>query len=128
MRAEQREALEHVCDTQEKLAQRWANPQVYKFGKFRQIWVMLCVAVDGGKFVWSVSTRIANLRKRNFKNVSLWTASERLRARSILIDQLDGVGSLLGEDEFETTKALHINRKLIEAEYGVVMAPQILGN
>lgn len=128
MRAEQREALEHVCDTQEKLAQRWANPQVYKFGKFRQIWVMLCVAVDGGKFVWSVSTRIANLRKRNFKSVALWTTSERLRVRSILLDQLNGVGSVLGEEEFESSKALHINRKLTEEEYSIVMSPQILGN
>lgn len=128
MRAEQREALEHVCDTQEKLAQRWANPQVYRFGKLRQIWVMLCVAVDGGKFVWSVSARIANPGKRNFKSVALWTTSERLRARSILIDQLDGVGLLLGEEEFESTKALHINRKLTEEEYSIVMSPQILGN
>lgn len=130
MRPEQRLALDNICKTQEDLQTVWDNPAIFKFNHKYQAWVTLCLAEDGPDkhLVWTTAVRLANPVKRNFKAVALWTISERLKARSILLDQLEGVGALLGEEEYTSTKAMHLNRMLTPKEKGIILAPHILGN
>lgn len=129
MRPEQRLKLNNVCYSQEDLQKIWDNPAIFKFNHKFQAWVTLCVAKEGqDKLVWTAGVRLANRVRRNFKSVALWTIHERLKARSILIDQLDGVGSVLGEEEFNSTKAIHPNRNLTSEERNIVLAPHLLGN
>lgn len=126
----QRLALENVCKTQEDLQKVWDTPAIFKFGTSHQAWVTLCVAQDGPNkdLVWAVAVRLANPKKRNFKSTKLWTTAERLKVRSILLDQLLGVGSPLGEEEFDTTKAMHINKRLTAEERDIILRPHILGH
>lgn len=130
MRPEQLIALKNICNSQEDLQAMWDNPAVFKFNDKYQAWVTLCVAPDGPdkKLVWSVCVRLCNPKKGNFKSAGLWTVHEKLKARSILLDQLDGVGNVLGEDLFTSTKGLHLNRKLTPEENGFVLKPHLLGN
>lgn len=128
MKPEHRLALQTVCRTQEDLQKVWNNPAVYRFNNKLQAWVTMCVAEDGGKLVWTACVRLANPKKRNFKSRKLWTISETLKARSILINELDGVGSSLGEEEFSSTKGLHLARKLTAEERDIVLRPELLGN
>lgn len=132
MRPEHVLALQHPCKSQEDLQKIWDNPAIFNFSKKYKAWVTTCVAYDGGleaeHLKWAACIRLANHTKQNFKSVALWTISERLRARSILIDQLAEVGSILGEEEFRTTNGLHFNKKLTAEEVGVVLKPHLLGN
>ena len=128
MRPEQLLALQSVCDSQEELQKVWDNPAVFNFNKKFQAWVTLCVAYDNNKFKWTACVRLANPKKCNFKSTVLWQINERLKARSILLDQLDGVGAVLGEEEFASTKGLFLCRLLTPEEKGLVLKPQLLGN
>lgn len=130
MRPEHRLALQNVCKSQEDLQKIWDNPAVFKFNSKLQAWVTMCVAEDGPDkhLVWTTCVRLANPAKRNFKSVVLWTAHERLKARSILIDQLDSVGQALREEEFTSTKGMHLNKRLTSEERDIILRPHILGN
>lgn len=132
MRPEHRLALQTICKTQEDLQKMWDNPAIFKFNDKFQAWVTMCVAEDGNEpnkeLVWTACVRLANPKKRNFKSTVFWTTHEKLKARSILIDQLDSVGQALGEEEFTSTKGMHLNKKLTAEERDIVLRPQLLGN
>lgn len=129
MRPEQLVALKNVCYSEEELQEIWNNPAVFKFNDKFQAWVTLCVAKEGtDKLSWVCCVRLANPKKRNFKSAALWTIQEKIKARSILIDQLDGVGMAIGEEEFTNTKGMFLTKRLTEEEREVVFRPALLGN
>lgn len=130
MRPDQLLALQNICKTQEDLQVVWNNPWVFKLNNKFQLWVTMCVAADGPdkNLVWTACARLANLTRKSFKNRKLWTAHEILKARTVLIDRLYGVGTSLGEEEFDTTTAMHINRCLNAEEKNIVLKPHILGH
>jgi hypothetical protein len=132
MKPEHLVALQNVCKTQDDLQKIWDNPAVFKFNDKFQIWVTMCVAEEGNEphkeLVWTACVRLADPKRRKFKASAVWTAHERLRARAILFDQLAEVGQELGEEEFNSTKAMHLNKKLTPEERGIVLKPHILGH
>lgn len=128
MNQKQRKALEKVCRTQEDLQAVWDKPELFKFGS-RILCVTLCVAEDGPnkELVWAAAVRIANPKKQNFKSVVLWSLQEKLKARAILLNELEGIGAVLGEEEFASKKAMHINKRLTTEERNIMLRPHILG-
>jgi hypothetical protein len=129
MRPEQLLALQNVCYSQEDLQNIWDNPAPFNFSKKHEAWVTMCVAKEGAdKLLWTACVRLANPVRRNFKSSALWTTHERIKARNMLYDQLDGVGSFLGEEEFTSKKGMHLNKRLTEEERDVVFRPHILGS
>lgn len=130
MRPEHLVALQNICKTQEDLQKVWDNPAVFKFNDKFQIWVTMCVAEDGPDktLVWTACVRLADPKRRKFKSAAVWTAHETVKARTILFDQLAEVGQALGEEEFSSTKGLHLNKKLTPEEHGIVLKPHILGH
>ncbi len=130
MKPEHLVALQNICQSQEDLQKVWDNPAIYKFNDKYQAWVTLCVAEDGPdkELVWTCCVRLANPAKRNFKSQKLWTTHERIKARNILLDQLAGVGTTLGEVEFTTISGMHFNKRLTPEERDIMLRPHILGN
>lgn len=129
MRPEQLVALKNVCCSQEEIQTVFNNPAVFNFSSKFKAYVTLCVAKEGDdKYVWTACVRLANQAKRNFKSSALWTIQEKIKARNILLDQLDGVGAELGQEEFNSRKGMHFNKLLTPEEKWVVLRPAVLGN